>query len=102
MSASLPSYDADLFSEQGIASPYGHYAEIRGLGPVVSLQLLGVLAVGRFSDVKGRLLDHRSYVSGEGVALNDLVNGLGKGPTLSSDAPLHPVLRGKRSCGVTR
>lgn len=92
--ADVPAYAGDLFSEEGIASPYSHYSAIRAIGPVVRLADAGLLAVGRYADVKSLLLDHRGFVSGEGVALNETVNGMSRGTTLASDAPLHTKLRG--------
>lgn len=93
-SASVPMYDADMFSDDGIASPYEHYRAIRALGPVVALPAQDLLAVGRYADVKGILLDHRHFVSGQGVALNQTVNTMSRGTTLASDAPAHMTLRG--------
>ncbi|WP_332790749.1 cytochrome P450 [Sphingomonas sp. GB1N7] len=40
------------------------------------------------------LLDHGSFVSGQGIALNDPINLGGEGTTLASDPPVHQKLRG--------
>ena len=37
MPLDIPSYDADLLSEEVLSDPSGHYREIRDLGPVVWL-----------------------------------------------------------------
>ena len=89
----FPIYDFDLFSDSGIAQPYEHYTNIRELGPVVALPATNVLAVGRYSDVRQSLLNHRQFVSGQGIALNSAINEAGRGTTLMSDEPLHQRLR---------
>lgn len=89
-----PHYDADLFDSDGIEHPYPHYAAIRDLGPVVRLTASDLLAVGRYADVKKALLNHKMFVSGQGVVLNEMGNTFGRGTTLMSDPPLHQKLRG--------
>lgn len=93
MSAQPRSFEADIYSDSGIASPYEIYAEIRKAGPVVWLDAQQVYALGRYQDVKKALLDHRTFLSGEGVALNDFANEISRGTTLASDAPVHAKLR---------
>lgn len=89
-----PLYEGDIYNDEGIVAPYGHYAAIRKAGPVVWLPAQQVYALGRYSDVKAALLDHRTYLSGNGVALNDFANSISRGTTLASDAPDHNVFRG--------
>ena len=89
----FPAYAPDLFDSDGIENPYPHYAAIRDLGPVVDLTASNVLAVGRFADVKRALLRHQEFISGEGVAISDMVNQVARGVTLTSDPPLHQKLR---------
>lgn len=93
MASRHPTYDADIYSDSAIAAAYGHYAAIREAGPVVWLSAQNVYALGRFKDVKAALLDHRTFLSGGGVALNEMINGISRGTTLASDAPLHGTLR---------
>jgi cytochrome P450 len=93
MSRTCPTYEDDIYADSAIAAPYGHYAAIREAGPVVWLATQQVYAMGRFKDVKAALLDHRTYVSGGGVALNDFANEISRGTTLASDAPVHGTLR---------
>jgi cytochrome P450 len=50
-------------------------------------------AAARYSDVRGILGDHATFVSGEGVALNDVISTLGRGTTLMSDGEEHRVQR---------
>ncbi len=91
--ADFPSYDADLFCDEALAEPYDHYRRIRDLGPVVRLEAHGLLAVSRYEDVRRVLGDPDTFCSGEGVGLNDLVNGKFKGNTLMSDGERHRVQR---------
>lgn len=93
MSRTCPTVDVDIYADSGIASPYGHYAAIRDAGPVVWLAAQQVYAFGRFKEVKAALLDHKTYISGAGIALNDFANQISQGTTLASDAPLHGTLR---------
>jgi len=92
--SSFPVYDFDIYSDEGIFDPYPHYEAIRNLGPVVKLTPWDALTVGRFADVRAVLMDHRRFISGQGVALNDIGNGVtaGKG-TLSNDPPIHTANR---------
>ena len=89
----IPVYDGDLFSEQGILDPYPHYKAIRDLGPVVHLSASDVPTVSRYDDVRAVLMDKERFISGKGVTLNNAVNGLGAGTTLMSDPPQHTQLR---------
>lgn len=90
----IPTYDADIYADQGILHPYEHYRAIRDLGPVVELTATGVLAVGRYENAQAILLDHKRFQSAKGVALNQATIDGGAGSTLFSDAPTHQVLRG--------
>lgn len=89
----LPSYAPDLFEDDALLEPYGHYRAIRDLGPVVRLDAHDLLAVARYEDVRRVLGDPETFCSGEGVGLNDMVNELGRGNTLMSDGELHRVQR---------
>lgn len=93
MSRNCPTFDADIYADDGIESPYGQYAAIREAGPVVWLSAQQVYACGRYKDIKSALLDHRTFVSGAGIALNDFANEISRGTTLASDAPVHGTLR---------
>jgi len=79
---SIPSYDADLYSDDALAEPYEHYQALRDLGPVVWLEAHGVYAVARYEDVRAVLADPETFCSGLGVGLNDVLNELGRGTTL--------------------
>jgi len=89
----IPSYDADLFTDDALADPYGHYRTLRGLGPVVWLDAHDVHAVARYEDVRTVLADPETFCSGQGVGLNDVMNEIGRGTTLMSDGDDHRRLR---------
>ncbi|MFZ5749420.1 MAG: cytochrome P450 [Pseudomonadota bacterium] len=89
----LPHYRPDIYSEQGIADPYPHYRAIRDLGPAVRLAAQDIVALGRYADVRAALMDHGTFRSGAGVAVNDQINGVSQRTTLASDPPLHQQLR---------
>ena len=92
-SGSIPSYDADLFTDDALAEPYGHYQALRDLGPVVWLEAHGVYVVARYEDVRAVLADSETFCSGQGVGLNDVMNEMGRGTTLMSDGDEHRRLR---------
>ncbi len=50
-------------------------------------------AATRYADVRGILDDDATFVSGEGVGLNDVINSLGRGTTLMSDGDEHRTQR---------
>jgi cytochrome P450 len=90
---SIPTYRADLYSDEALAEPYEHYKALRDLGPVVWLEAHGVYAVARYEDVRAVLGDAETFCSGQGVGLNDAVNEIGRGTTLMSDGDDHRLLR---------
>jgi cytochrome P450 len=61
----IPNYQADLFSDDVLAEPYGHSRAIRDLGPVVHLEARDLLAVSRYTDVRIVLGDPATYCSAE-------------------------------------
>ncbi len=90
---SVPSYSADLFTDDALAEPYAHYRALRDLGPVVWLEAHGVYAVARYADVRAVLADAETFCSGQGVGLNDVLNEIGRGTTLMSDGDDHRRMR---------
>ncbi|MEV4049836.1 cytochrome P450 [Amycolatopsis sp. NPDC049688] len=85
----LPVYRPDIYSPQAILDPYPHYASLRELGPVVWLPRHKIYALPRYAECKAVLLDDRTFVSGDGVALNAIANRLSRGTTLNSDGEDH-------------
>jgi cytochrome P450 len=90
----VPSSEVDLFSEEVIRNPFEHYRELRDLGPVVYLKSLDMYVLARYEDARAALLDDANFISGEGVAFNDLSNESLKGTMLGSDGEEHRYLRG--------
>jgi cytochrome P450 len=88
-----PAYDADLYSDEAVEEPYGHYRAIRDLGPVVWLPRHEVFAIGRYDQVVEALRDHRTFSSKSGVAISEVTNGIAGGTTIASDPPEHDHLR---------
>lgn len=89
----IPTSTVDLFSDDVLADPYPYLRDLRDLGPVVRLEAHDLLAVTRFDDVRRVLDDDTTFVSGQGVALNDVVNEFGRGTTLMSDGDEHRTQR---------
>ncbi|MEV4145476.1 cytochrome P450 [Amycolatopsis sp. NPDC049691] len=85
----VPVYRPDIYSPQAILDPYPHYANLRELGPVVWLPRQNVYALPRYAECKAVLLDDKTFVSGDGVALNAVANRLSRGTTLNSDGEDH-------------
>lgn len=89
----FPVTEEDFFSTENITDPYPAYRRLREVGPVVGLGDTGVIAVAHYETVKALLSDNATWVSGQGVALNDFSNNILRGTTLASDPPLHRTLR---------
>lgn len=85
----VPSYRANLYSVANSIDPHPHYRLMRELGPVVWLPKQRVYAITRHAECKAVLLDDSTFISGNGVGLNALVNRLGRDTTLSSDGDDH-------------
>jgi cytochrome P450 len=89
----VPRYDADLFTDDALDDPFPHLRALRDAGPLVWLEAHGMYAATRYADVRSILADDVTFVSGEGVALNDVINSLGRGTTLMSDGDEHRMQR---------
>ena len=48
----VPVYEADLFSDEALDNPYGHYRALRDVGPVVYLSAHDLHAVARYAEVR--------------------------------------------------
>ena len=91
--AGVPAYEADLYSARAILDPHPHYARLRRLGRVVWLSKQRVYALPRYAECKAVLRDDTTFVSGEGVGLNGVINRLSRGTTLNSDGYQHDQRR---------
>jgi cytochrome P450 len=85
----LPTSAVDLFTDELLADPYDAYAALREQGPVVHLTQPDVYAVARYAEARHVLDDPVAFCSGQGVGLNELINTIGPGTTLMSDAEAH-------------
>lgn len=89
----IPAYEFDLFSDEGILRPYGHYKTMRELGPVVYLPKQSCYAVLRYNDVRDVLMDSQRFISGRGISLNDTMNTSVAASIITSDGQQHELLR---------
>lgn len=92
MAAKIES-DIDLFTDEALAEPYDLYRELRDLGGAVWLSRYNMYALARFDTVKTALADDTTFVSGEGVTMNQEMNRNLKGGTLCSDGEAHLAMR---------
>lgn len=89
----IPAYSANIYTTRAILEPYEHYTRLRELGPVVWLSKQRVYAFSRFAECKAVLRDDKTFLSGNGVGLNPIVNRLSRGTTLTSDGQEHDERR---------
>jgi cytochrome P450 len=91
--AGVPAYGENIYTTDAIVDPYPHYARLRAMGPVVWLSRHRVYALPRYAECKAMLRDDKTFISGDGVALNPLTNRLSRGTTLTSDGTEHDQRR---------
>ena len=89
----VPQYRTNLYTTDAIIDPYPHYARLRQLGPVVWIPRHRSFALSRYADCKAVLRNDKTFVSGNGVALNRFTNRLSRGTTLNSDGAEHDERR---------
>jgi cytochrome P450 len=85
----VPVHRSSIYTTEAIVDPHPHYAILRRLGSVVWLSKHRVYALPRYTECKAVLRDDKTFISGEGVALNQLTNRLSRGTTLNSDGAEH-------------
>ena len=93
VSTGVPEYPADIYTTDAIIDPYPHYTRLREQGPVVWLSRHRLYALPRYNECKAVLRDDKTFVSGDGVALNRITNRLSRGTTLTSDGAEHDQRR---------
>lgn len=86
--------DTDLFSDETLVDPFPAYAAIRDAAPAVWLSQHDCWAMGRYADVRRSLARHTIFLSGQGIGLTPAANETTRGAILTSDPPVHGVLRG--------
>ena len=85
--------DADFFAEEVMDDPYPVFRQLRDAGGVVWLDRYGLYALPRYETVKAALADDETFISGEGVTMNDQMNANLRGITLCSDSDAHAAMR---------
>lgn len=85
--------DVDLFEDAVMDDPYPAFKQLRDLGGVVWLNRYGMYALPRYDTAKAALADDVTFVSGEGVTMNDQMNANLRGITLCSDQDAHMAMR---------
>ena len=93
MAFNIPDVDIDIYSPEALANPYENYRIFRDTAPIVRLPKYDLYLMARFADVQGALKNNTLFASGDGVAMNDLMNKAIAGSTLHTDAPYHSTLR---------
>lgn len=89
----IPVYSTNIYTTDAIVDPYPHYTRLRAEGPVVWLSRHRVFALPRYTECKSVLRDDKTFISGNGVALNPMTNRLSRGTTLTSDGAEHDQRR---------
>ena len=69
--ADVPLSEIDPYDPATLLDPYGAYAALRELGPVVRLERYGVWAMARHQQVGDALQDWRTFSSDAGVGVAD-------------------------------
>ncbi|BBZ26089.1 cytochrome P450 [Mycolicibacterium madagascariense] len=85
----VPVYRPNVYRTDAIIDPYPHYTRMREMGEVVWLPRQRVYALPRFAECKAVLRDDEGFISGQGVALNPIINWMSRGTTLNSDGAEH-------------
>ena len=91
--ATYESCDDELYSDELLSEPYDLYARLRESEGPVWMSAYGVWAMSRYDQVRAALHDDATYVSGEGVMLNEETNSAVKGILLCSDGEAHAAMR---------
>jgi cytochrome P450 len=91
--STIPTSDIDLFSDAVIADPYPIYRTLRNLGPVVLLVQQNLYAITRYKDVRSVLRDYKIFSSAHGISVDEDINKLTYGNSITTDPPLHERIR---------
>jgi cytochrome P450 len=83
----------DLYSDASLTDPFPIYDRLRSIGEAVWLPAHSVWAVTGYAAAKAALLNHRAFISGQGIGLTPAANEATRGAILASDPPEHGHLR---------
>ena len=93
MAKKAPICDVDFYAESTISDPVSAYTDMLKLGSVVWLAKNNLHAICGFDALTESLRNHKVFLSGKGVSIDESVNKLLIGSTLHSDPPQHDVTR---------
>ena len=65
------SSDLDPFSAEFRSDPYGHYARLRALGPIVWLEKHGIWVVSHYAQVRAVLTDWQNFSNAGGGGITN-------------------------------
>src|SRR5258707_3873550 len=88
-----PWSDHDPYTDEALLDPWPGYKQLRDAGPAVWLPKYEMFALTRYDSVRRALEDGDSFVSRNGVMMNDRMNQVLRGNTLCSDGAEHDALR---------
>lgn len=91
--ANAPKLNIDFYGPEVIADPVTAYHKMLKAGPVVWLEPQKMHAICGHDALTQVLRDHATFVSSEGVSVNEGFNAFLKGSTLNSDPPEHHARR---------
>jgi cytochrome P450 len=83
----------DPYTDEALLDPWPGYRQLRDAGPAVWLAKYEMFALTRYDSVRRALEDGDSFVSRNGVMMNDRMNQVLRGNTLCSDGAEHDALR---------
>jgi len=89
----VPVYHGDFYSDDFILNPTQGYADLRALGPVVWMEQQNAYAVTCYNEVVHVLRNTATFISENGISMNEDVNALLKGSTVNSDGDEHDSRR---------
>ena len=85
--------DADLFSPDTVADPFGLLDELRDQSPAVRMTREDFWLLTRYDDVRAAAADWETFSSAQGAALTPQFNERLIGTVLGTDPPEHDALR---------
>jgi cytochrome P450 len=88
-----PWSDHDPYTDKALLDPWPGYRQLRDAGPAVWLPQYEMFALTRYDSVRRALENGESFVSRNGVMMNDRMNQVLRGNTLCSDGAEHDALR---------
>lgn len=91
-SVHVPKFGTDLHSDEMLRDPYPTYQRFRDAGSVIWLEHHNMYAVPRHAEVAEVLTRWKTFVSGQGIGMNDFVRHAAR-TTLQTDPPEHDIYR---------